>query len=169
MIDSKMLMENLDWFEEQYQSYSADKNKQFSRSIVFFPRYAVLEVCGWLEMAVDDILLKIYKTKTDEEMSNGKKDLYINNIYGLSNDSFEKIFSNIVGFVSIKKIEKSSMKADYGFLKFFISEIFEKRNRFAHTYSSDEKDPIYKSPKELKKDVKRVEKILTRIEEKLSN
>jgi len=168
MIDSKTLMENLDWLEEQYQSYNADKNKQFSRSIIFFPRYSILEVCGWLEMAVDDILLQIYRTKTGETMSENKKEFYIGNIYGLANNSFEKILSNIVGFVNLKKIEKSPINADYQFLKSFIGEIFEKRNRLAHIYSFNENDPIYKTPKSLKKDVEKVEEILIKIEEELS-
>ncbi len=168
MIDSKILMENLDWFEERYQFYSTDKHKQFSRSVVFFPRCSVLEVCGWLEMAVDDILLKIYKTKTGEEMSGNKKRLYVDGIYGLSKNSFEKIFSNIVGFINLKKLEKSLIGVDYQFLKSFIADIFKKRDRLAHTYSFDENDPIYKTPEGLKKDIERVEKILINIEEELS-
>lgn len=168
MIDSKLLMKNLDWLEYQFQSYSSDKNEKFSRGVVFFSRYSVLEVCGWLEMTTDDILLKIYKTKIGEEMSEAKAKLYIHDVFGLSNNSFEKIFSNVVGFVSLRKLEISSMKADYDFLKSFVSQIFIKRNEFAHTYSDCENVPIYKTPGNLKVDVKRAEKILLKMEKKFS-
>jgi hypothetical protein len=168
MIDNKILLENLDWLEKQYQVCSKNKGQHFSREIILYPRYAVLEVCGWLEMTVDDMLCDIYKKKIGENISNGKRTLYIDSVWGLSNESFEKIFSNIVGYINLKKLQDGEIKGDYDFLISFVGDIFKKRNEFAHTYLNNENEAIYKSPKKLREDIERVGEILNKMEEKLS-
>lgn len=168
MINSEILIENLNWLEQQYQSCSKNKEKDFDREVVLYARYAVLEVCGWLEMTVDNMLCNIYKKKIGIEISNSKKELYIDSVWGLSNNSFEKIFSNIVGYINLKKLQEGVMRSDYDFLSSFVSGIFERRNEFAHTYLCDGNEPIYKTPANLKKDIGRVELIFKKIEESLS-
>jgi len=167
MIDSEIIIENLNWLDEKYRLCCSSKTA-FVREIVLYPRYAVLEACGWIEMAVDDVLCCIYKNKIGEEMSNVKKDLYITPVWGLGRNNFEKIFSSIVGFVNMKKIQEGVMRSNYDFLTTFVRDIFDKRNNFAHTYLQSESEPIYKTPKLLKEDIERVNKIFKEMEEILS-
>lgn len=101
----------------------------------FLSKLALLETCGWIEEAMDDLWdtcmeYKI-KSETDKEYIREK----IKRNYGFGyNEHFRKILTHILGLWNIGKLEKRLDPAKFVRLTSALSDLKARRDSAAHTH-----------------------------------
>ncbi|MDZ4145878.1 hypothetical protein [Hydrogenophaga sp.] len=136
---------------------------------------SILEVCGWVEQAMDTLVLEsAQRCNLNSTLLNRVKKNYIDKTFGLQySKHFEKMLIAVIGYRSYSVIEVDPIVAPYlpGF-ESLLSDLSKQRNHYAHThYISQSPYPVGYSaidaPSIMKSKVSTVENILQIIETKL--
>ena len=129
MIAYSYIEKNLKFLENRYA-----KSRQW-QELSFLSKIAVIELCGWIEVSMDDIFYRfISKNLRDQKNIEDLKNSISNN-YGFHYDrNFKKMIISCVGHHGFEDIQNSidpqiiqSFKSELGSLSFI-------RNQLAHNY-----------------------------------
>ncbi len=103
----------------------------------YYSKLAILELCGWIEITIDDIVLSYAKKKL-KETDNQKlvKDRVKKN-YGFDySNNLKPLFFTLIGIINYEKIENKLEKhSKITILKTTLDNLKISRNNAAHTYS----------------------------------
>lgn len=130
MITKSYIQKNLHQIENLYNRSSNIQDG------LFYSKLAILELCGWIEISMDDIVTRISKKnlKQSENIDFIEKTV-IKKTSGFEYASyFRKMLINTIGIIGVEKLEK---KADSMKFQRMISSLHclkEDRNSEAHTY-----------------------------------
>lgn len=129
MIAHSYIRDNLHHLDKRYRGASSIKEANYCSKL------AVLELCGWIELSMDDIVLRgcVRGIKSNNYRTLLREKVYKN--YGFEyKRHFVNLITSLVGLKGLEKIEnkiplpiKTSFKSELGNLKVL-------RNSFAHTY-----------------------------------
>lgn len=130
MISRTEIFNNLKSLDVKYRKTSSSKDT------LFFSKLALLELCGWIEESMDDIVLRCANRKLKE--SQNKKfviDGVTGPVYGFEyKKHFRKMLIQLIGIINVERLEikvdalkRDSLKSELGNLK-------EMRNKMAHTH-----------------------------------
>lgn len=102
----------------------------------YYSKVAVLELCGWIEMSIDDLIDRVAARLITTPKLHKRVMEKIKKTYGFE---FEKHFQTlIVEIIGVYGLEKIQANINPQVLANFISELTilkEKRNSLAHTYT----------------------------------
>ncbi len=107
-----------------------------SKEGLYFSKLAVMELCGWIEISMDDLLLRIAQRKLKESNNRDwfSKEVVDKN-YGFKYKShLRSMLIRLVGIITVEKIEK---KVDQGMrtrLESELGNLTTVRNSLAHTF-----------------------------------
>lgn len=107
------------------------------KKAIYFSKLALIELCGWIEETVDDIVLRHSKRQLKEQRN---KEYYQKQIvqrnYGFQYDSnIRPMLISLIGLIEVERLEKDLEKTQQlTKLKNSLSNIKNSRNRAAHTY-----------------------------------
>jgi hypothetical protein len=109
----------------------ATTNKQTA----LYSKMAILEVCGWIETAMDIIATKAMAKHLHEIKNQEAIKTIIRNTYGFDyNGNFRKMIIKIIGYSGIEKIESKLDKTKFSNLLSELKVLKESRDAHAHTY-----------------------------------
>ncbi|MDM3851782.1 MAG: HEPN domain-containing protein [Aphanizomenon gracile PMC627.10] len=101
----------------------------------YYSKLALLELCGWIEQAIDDIVLQCAK-RCIKNPSYLK--LIKNDVKQISSFDYEKSFRDllikIIGLMNFEKLEKSVQPVSLTTLKPKLDSLKPLRNSHAHTH-----------------------------------
>jgi len=112
--------------------YNRAKTPQKS---LFFAKLAILELCGWIEMSMDAIILRCAKQHV--KVPTNKK--YLENViirtHGFEYDRhFREMLIRVVGLKSVERIERSLNPIQFQKLNVALTALKAHRDPQAHTY-----------------------------------
>ena len=102
-------------------------------------KLGILELCGWIEEAFDEIAINCVRSKLRTESDRSTLTFKIEHTYGFS---YEKLFTNLLGFalgtVNLRKVERKFAKnGNLRLLKAELGQLKNQRNKAAHTYTKN--------------------------------
>lgn len=130
MISITEITKTLDLLDRYYLENQSNKNA------LLYSKLAVLELCGWIEEAMDDVVQRSCKRKIKDERFRKEVDLFIKNTYGFEYQKhFRPMVVQVIGYSNFAKVER---KIDALKLEQFLSALANLKNfrhQLAHTHS----------------------------------
>ncbi len=112
-------------------------NASSQKKLIYFSKLAILELCGWIEETLDDIIIK--HSNRNLKLSENKiycKDKIVNPNYGFQyNTNIRPMLIKLIGLIQVEKLEKELEKtAQITLLKVNLGNLKRSRNEAAHTH-----------------------------------
>ncbi len=129
MLSDREIKANLQALDTQFRGATTTQAANLSSKL------AVLELCGWIEEAMDDIAEKCY-LRCLTETSNQKlcKEI-VRATYGFEyHYHFRKMLAGIIGQTGMERIERRADGTKLALLQSALSTLKVARDGFAHTY-----------------------------------
>ena len=113
---------------------------------IYFSKLALLELCGWIELAHDEIIKNYSDTKLTIKINKDEiEKIVIAQTYGFSYKShFRPMVIKLIVFHRVEILE-SNLNSDILILKAQLGDLYKLRNKAAHTPTIGE-IPTYQSP-----------------------
>jgi hypothetical protein len=161
MITKSYLFKTLNRLDKLYNDSTTDDKK------IFYSKLALIELCGWIEETMDDIVLRCAKPCLKSEANQKFIDKTIGDTYSFGYEAFRKMLMMVIGLATLEKIEEklentgkiSALKSDLGNLK-------KSRNRAAHTHTKGTLR-TYDAPSKTQHDFDRIYALLTELDAEL--
>lgn len=132
MITKSYIEKTINELDKLYNSSPSQKKA------IYYSKLAVLELCGWLEETMDDIVEKHCnrKLKNSSTKKYFKKN-HIKKVYGFHyEDNFRKMLISTIGIIEVEKIEIELEKfGKISTIKATTESLKTSRNIAAHTFS----------------------------------
>ena len=129
MISHSYIKKNLRHLDRRYHD---------ARSITeasYCSKLAILELCGWIEMSMDDIILRgcVRGVKNESNRKAIREKVKLN--YGFEyKKHFQGLLTALIGYKGYEEIEKKIPTAVSVSFKSELGNLKERRNSLAHTY-----------------------------------
>lgn len=131
MISKTYILANLRRLDAAYRQ-STDQKHAF-----YFSKLAILELCGWIEMSMDDIVICHCKRNVRDQKYHDfvVKDI-VGRTYGFEYDRhFKAMLIRLIGVISFERIERNISIATTARLTAELGNLKVLRNNLAHTYA----------------------------------
>jgi hypothetical protein len=130
MIAKTYILENLRQLDSAYRSSRSQKYG------FYFSKLAILELCGWIEVTMDDIVIAhCGRHVTEPQNTKFFKDQVVKKNYGFNYDPhFRKMLINLIGIASCEKLEAKVPAATHAKFVAQLQSLNTVRNGLAHTY-----------------------------------
>ena len=131
MIGKTSILQNLNILERLYNNPKSHKIMA-----LFYSKLAILELCGWIEESMDDIVRCCANRKLRETQNrNFVTKTIIKGVHGFDyRDHFRFMLMQIVGLITIERIEKRIDQKKLQIMQAALSSLKEYRNIEAHTH-----------------------------------
>ena len=107
------------------------------RNSTFYSKLAILELCGWTEVSMDDIVLKCAKRISISGSNMKAINESVKRTWGFEYDyHFIKMLIHIIGYSGVEKVEKSVDRTKHTLLISTLNNLKGIRDSLAHTYLS---------------------------------
>ena len=131
MITKSYLLENLNELNKLYNGATSNKKA------IYYCKLALLELCGWIEESMDDIIRQYSNSKLkDDKNKKYLKNNIIKPNYGFRYDeNFREMLVKTIGIIQLEKLEiKLEKQGIITKLKSALKKIIEQKNEAAHTF-----------------------------------
>jgi hypothetical protein len=130
MIARSYILSNLKLLDNKYRKTTSPKE------LLFYSKLAILELCGWIEESMDDIVLRCamrhLKIMSNKEFV--RKQIVRKN-YGFDyDDHFRRMLGQLIGIINVERLEKNVDQTKKVRLKAVLSMLKTARNAEAHTH-----------------------------------
>ena len=107
-----------------------------NKEALFFAKMAIIELCGWIEESMDDIVLRCAnRNLTESKNREFIKEKVIRPTYGFRyTQHFQKMMTTLIGVIMYEKLEKLLDQIKFQKLKSELGSLAQKRNKEAHTH-----------------------------------
>ena len=101
----------------------------------YYSKLALLELCGWIELAMDDIILCCLRRclKNQDYIKHVKSEVKKNSAFDYENN-FRNLLIKVVGLMNFEKLERKINPLSLVTLKATLDKLKPLRNSHAHTY-----------------------------------
>lgn len=129
MIAKSYLLKNLETIEKLFNSSTS------STKALLYSKLAILELCGWIEESMDDIIRKCAHRNIKDPKERAEIIKLIDNNYGFEyNKHFRSMLVQVIGRVGVIKLEKKLDTNKFELLKTTLGNLKTVRNSTAHTH-----------------------------------
>jgi hypothetical protein len=109
------------------------KKSRSKKGALFFSKYAILETCGWIEEAIDDIVENFAsKTLPNKDKNEYKKEIMRRNS-NMGSTNFKKLIIELIGRVNLIALELEH-PSTFDTLYSNLDQLRDARNPEAHTH-----------------------------------
>lgn len=162
MITKDYLLKTLNWLDKLYNDPTADNQKTSSYS-----KLALIELCGWIEETMDDIVLRCAKRCLKSPANQKFIDKTISGTHSFEYEPFRKMLMMVIGLATLEKIEKKLEKTGkISALKGYLGNLKDSRNRAAHTHTKGTLT-TYDAPSKTKRDFDKIYGLLKELDAEL--
>ena len=130
MVEKTAILKNLNALDRLHRKPTSAKNG------LFYSKLALIELCGWIEVSMDDIISKCAKRNL-KKRSNLKfsNEQIVGKTFGFEyNKHFRSMLRNLIGLIQLEKLEKKVDSSKFHALKSTLGTLKAARNNQAHTY-----------------------------------
>jgi len=162
MITKSYLLKTLNWLDQPYNDPTADDQKTSSYS-----KLALIELCGWIEETMDDIVLRCAKRCLKSPANKKFIDKTVSGTHSFEYEAFRKMLMMVIGLATLEKIEEKLEKTGkISALKGDLGNLNKSRNQAAHTHTKGTLT-TYDAPSKTKYNFERIYAWLTELDEEL--
>lgn len=130
MFEKSYIIGNLNRIETLYNKSSNIQDG------LFYSKLAILELCGWIEISMDDIILRLAKKhlKQSKNIDFVEREV-IKRTYGFDyTRHFRKMLIDIIGIIGVERLEKDIDLIKFQLLISSLDSLKLYRDSEAHTY-----------------------------------
>jgi hypothetical protein len=130
MISKTYILSNLKQLNSRFMKAKTQKDH------LYFSKLAVLELCGWIETSMDDIVLRVSQKRLTlrSNLQYVERDI-IGPTWGFAYKKHWKgMLIKAVGIITVEQIEKAVDPLKKARLESQLNNLKEVRDRLAHTY-----------------------------------
>jgi hypothetical protein len=130
MISKSYIQKNLKHFDSRFRRATSPKES------LFYSKLALMELCGWIEMSMDDIVLRCAKRRIkDGNNTKMVADVIIKKNYGFDYQrNFRRMLISLVGLAGVERLEKKLNPPIHTLFVSTLQTLRTARNAEAHTY-----------------------------------
>jgi hypothetical protein len=130
MITKQSILHNLNELDRLYKKSVSIKKSNF------YAKLAVLELCGWVEESMDDLIRRCYKRKLISDKNiKFVEDEIIGKTYGFHYDkNFRPMLMKLFGILVVEKVELRVNSAKFHIFNSNLGDLKKLRDRTAHTH-----------------------------------
>ena len=134
MVNKTRIQSNLKQIEKLYQKYMSDR----SRRGEYFSKLAIIEVCGWIEESMDDII----RGYTNKHLKEQKNLTFVEALIGQTHSftykaNFRNMLIQIIGIVNVEKLEQVFDERKFTQMTSSLGVLKQRRDDQAHTHIKD--------------------------------
>jgi hypothetical protein len=130
MVAKSSILANLQMLNRSYRKAASLKRAQF------YSKLALLELCGWIEESMDDVILRcaIRHLKESRNRDYCAKEI-VRRTYGFDYErNFRFMLIGLLGLVNIEKLERQVNPQVYSKMTAALSNLKKQRDAEAHTH-----------------------------------
>jgi hypothetical protein len=130
MVVKKYILNNLNILDKLFNNCKDTKRE------LFYSKLAILELCGWIEETMDDIIrnianIRLKKIENQKELENN----IIRRTHGFEyKNHFREMLIKTIGIINVEKLEIKVDQAKRQILEATLDALKELRNKEAHTH-----------------------------------
>lgn len=129
MIVKSFIRKNLQTIDRTFRRTRSRKDA------LFLSKLAIIELSGWVEVTMDDIVRRSYKKCLNQDKWNFVEKQVIKKNYGFAYEyHFRRMCISVFGLHGFELIERQAENAVIDIFKAELSALKESRDRVAHTY-----------------------------------
>jgi len=130
MISKKQIQDNLSQMDNLYRKSIGPMQP------LFYSKLAILELCGWIEESMDDIVQKCAKRYLKEGHNiNFVNSSVIRQTHGFGyKNNFRNMLMQVIGIINTERLEHNLDSTNFDILKSTLGSLKECRDLQAHTY-----------------------------------
>jgi hypothetical protein len=130
MVNKTYIQNNLDQIDRLYQRYMRYKKRG-----LYYSKLAILEVCGWIEESMDDII----RGCANKHLEEPKNIRFVEELIGDTHsfkyhDNFRNMLIQTMGIINVEKLERVFDANKFIQLTSSLGELKQRRDDQAHTY-----------------------------------
>jgi len=131
MIVKKHILTNLNALNRSYKKASSQRESYFCSKL------AILELCGWIEKSMDDVVLRCaYRHLKNHANVNFISDEIVKRTYGFDYERhFRRMLIHLLGLINVEKVKKRVDQKKQAQLKVTLAALTTVRNSQAHTHT----------------------------------
>lgn len=129
MISKQFIVPGLEALDKAYSGATNDEAQRLAK-------LAIIELCGWIEESMDALVLRCAKRhlKVPSNLTHCMEKV-IGRTYGFDyNQHFRQMLVQLIGLVSVERIEKQVDQAKHVTLKSTLGSLKDVRDSVAHTH-----------------------------------
>jgi len=132
MINKEQIQNNL---VQINNSYNKSKRR---RQALYFSKLAILELCGWIEESMDDIIDTLAKCLNKPANLKFVKEEVIEHTYGFEyHRYFRPMLIQVIGVINVERLEADLDQTKFDMMKSALTSLKKSRNELAHTHVKD--------------------------------
>lgn len=129
MVAKTYIQKSLKDLERLYNKASSRRNE------FFYSKLAILELCGWIEESMDDIVIRCTNRNIRDQSNQKKSRAIIDRTYGFHYDThFRNILTHIIGLKGVEVVEKKLNIQKFLRFKSTLGTLKKPRDKQAHTH-----------------------------------
>jgi hypothetical protein len=131
MLTDQDVRNNLHSLDQQFQNAGSSSELQFCAKL------ALIELCGWIEEAMDEIVLRCSSRSLQDpdNVSYCEKTIVQKNFGFDYGANFRRMLIQLIGLVGVEKIESAADPNKLALLSTELGNLKQIRNQVAHTYT----------------------------------
>ena len=138
MINKAQIEKNLAQIKVLYQNNLGNKEAHY------YSKLAILEVCGWIEESIDNIVNGCANKKLTETKNVKFIEDIVNHSYSFEYERhFRNLLVQVFGIINVEKIESSLDGVKFDLMKSSLGTLKKYRDTHAHTYTKGVTTTIY--------------------------
>jgi len=130
MIAKKEIQKNLEQLNTRFN------NSKLLREPHWYSKLAILELCGWIEVSLDDIAKTLAAKNIRKSHNLNQFDDFVSETYGFKyKNHFCKMLIQAIGITGLEKLEKLVGEKRKVQLESELGNLARMRDKLAHTYT----------------------------------
>jgi len=116
---------------------SLDKkfSKAHGKDSLLYSKLAIMELCGWIEESMDDVVRRCAKNLRNPDNSKFVENEIIKRNFGFKYKyHFKNMLTRVIGLINFERIERKVDSKKRTKLEATLSTLYETRNQQAHTH-----------------------------------
>lgn len=129
VIAKSYILENLKSLDYRY------KKARSAKEALFCSKLAILELCGWIEESMDDVIRRCANKKLENHVNRKYcENQIIGKNYGFDYPNFRSMLIRLMGLVAVEALEKKVDATKCATLKATLHSLKRTRDSEAHTH-----------------------------------
>ena len=131
MLEKSSILRTLEQLSSLYNNVAGKKEQR----AFFYSKLALLEVCGWIEESMDEIILHVAKKHLKERNNEKYIQTIVKHNAGFDYErNFRKLLIHLIGIINVEHFEQQLDPAKFTQLISTLEALRTRRNNEAHTH-----------------------------------
>ena len=167
MIDYVSIKSTLDLLEQEYNT-ALNNNNTDQQMPILYSKLAILELCGWIEVSIDNVLYEYVNNNVSKEENKKIIKERINGNYGFKfKSNLQPLFCSVFGIKNYETIIGALSDQELANMQTTLGNLAKLRDIAAHNNTEVGITPTYNAPSQTITDYKKIKPAFEIIEKEI--